>query len=153
AGVDQSRIDIVYDGVPLLPVTENRQTIVTPAFADPRKATALAAEAASLAGVDLRFSRYLDSDLSEASLFLYLTQIEGLGSAALLAMSAGVPVIASAVGGLTEVVQHETTGLLVDNEAAAVAAAIRRCRENPDWARQLGLNGRRRIIESFTMQL
>src|SRR5262249_1226696 len=104
AGGGPYPIAIVYDGGAFLPVSENHKTIVTPTFADPRKATALASEAATLSGVDLRFSHDLDSDLSEASLFLYLTEMEGLGSAALLAMSAGVPVIASAVGGLTEVV-------------------------------------------------
>jgi glycosyltransferase involved in cell wall biosynthesis len=135
-----------------LPPADRPHVIVTPEFADSRKATALVREAAKLAGVDLRCSRDLQSDLREASLFLYLSDMEGLGSAALLAMSAGVPVIASAVGGLKEVVQHETTGLLVENEVTAVAAAIKRSQQNPEWAAQLGANGRRRVIECFTIQ-
>jgi glycosyltransferase involved in cell wall biosynthesis len=152
AGINLSRIDIVYDGVPVLPPAAEPHVIVAPQFADSRKGTALAAQSAALAGFDLRFSSDLQADLSEASLFLYLSDMEGLGSAALLAMSAGVPVIASAAGGLKEVVRHETTGLLVQNEPNAIAAAIQRCQQNPKWAAQLGANGRRRVLECFTIQ-
>ena len=60
------------------------------------------------------------------ALFLYITHSEGLGSAVLLAMAAGVPVIASNVGGLPEIVEHERTGLLTENTAQAIANAIRR---------------------------
>jgi len=52
---------------------------------------------------------------------------EGLPLAVLEAMAAGVPVVATDIGGTREVVQHEHTGLLVPvNDSAAFADALRR---------------------------
>lgn len=48
--------------------------------------------------------RNLEEDLRECDVFVYLSDMEGLGSAALLAQAAGVPVVASAAGGLPEAV-------------------------------------------------
>ena len=61
-----------------------------------------------------QISQHLEADLRDAAMLVYLTASEGLGSGALLAMSAGVPVIASRVGGLPEIVRHRETGLLVE---------------------------------------
>jgi glycosyltransferase involved in cell wall biosynthesis len=124
AGVDQSRIVVVYDGVPPLPPSTRIGPIVAPATADPRKGSALAGHAARLGGFDLRFSSDLVSDFASARLFLYLSEEEGLGSAVLLAMAAGVPVIASRVGGLPEAVDDGVTGRLVENRPQEVAAAV-----------------------------
>lgn len=85
-------------------------------------------------------------------MLVYLTGSEGLGSGALLAMSAGVPVIASRVGGLPEIVRHRETGLLVENTAESVAAAIRELTEDRALARRLGEAGRRAVSERFTVQ-
>jgi glycosyltransferase involved in cell wall biosynthesis len=69
----------------------------------------------------------------------------------LLAMSAGVPVIASDVGGLREVVRHRESGLLVENRADAIAAAIRELRDDPDLGRRLAAEARRAVLERFTV--
>ncbi len=102
--------------------------------------------------LDLAISRHLESDLRDAAILVYLTASEGLGSGALLAMSAGVPVIASRVGGLPEVVHHRETGLLVENTAESVVAAIRELTEDRTLARRLGEAGRRAVSERFTVQ-
>jgi glycosyltransferase involved in cell wall biosynthesis len=104
-----------------------------------------------LAGVDLEFSADLPSDLPGASLFLYITRSEGLGSGALLAMSAGVPVIASKVGGLPEIVVHGKNGLLVDNSPESFAAAMREILNDPAEAARMGAAGRRAAEERFTL--
>lgn len=49
--------------------------------------------------------RDLITDLTECDVFVYLSDMEGLGSAALAAQAAGVPVVASASGGLPEAVK------------------------------------------------
>jgi glycosyltransferase involved in cell wall biosynthesis len=54
--------------------------------------------------------------LSALDLFLYLSRMEGLGSAVLLAMAYALPVIASEVGGVPEIVRHQQTGLLVGED-------------------------------------
>jgi glycosyltransferase involved in cell wall biosynthesis len=146
-GVPEEKISVVYDGVPLLTPSQGTE-LMAPASDDPQKGSALAGEAALAAGEQLRFSRDLVHDLAGAAIFLYITQSEGLGSGALLAMSAGVPVIASNVGGLPEIVEDRRTGLLVAPED--IAGAIRLLRGDPAFARRLGAAGRERVIEKFT---
>ena len=147
-GVPAEKITVVYDGVPLLEPSAGTQ-LMAPASDDPKKGSAMARQAALQAGEHLRFSNDLIRDLHEAAILLYITQSEGLGSGALLAMSAGVPVIASNVGGLPEVVEHGETGLLVGAEE--IAGAIGRLRSDPAYAWRLGAKGRQRVMENFTV--
>ena len=142
---------MVYDGVPLLEPAHG-SSVVAPANADdPRKGAPLAVEAASLAGVELKLSTDLERDLRDAAVFVYITHSEGLGSGALLAMSAGVPVVASNVGGLPEIIRHGENGLLVDNTPQAIAAAIRELLDDPAFARRIGDAARRTVMERFTV--
>ncbi len=150
AGVAEKKITVIPDGVPLLPPAGGGR-VVAPATEDPRKGAELTRRAAELAGVRVHFSTDLTGDLREAALLVYLTTEEGLGSAALLAMSAGVPVIASAVGGLREVVEDGVTGLLTENRPEAVAAAIRALMEDPGRRAELGRRGRERVQEKFSL--
>jgi hypothetical protein len=151
-GVAEERIAVVYDGVPVLGEAHG-DLVVTPAnLHDPQKGAPLATEAAELAGVALTPSSNLERDLLHAGLFVYITHSEGLGSAALLAMSAGVPVIASNVGGLPEIVRHGETGLIVENTPPAIADAIRQLRGDLDLSRRLGAAGRRMVRERFTVE-
>ncbi|MBM4147692.1 MAG: methyltransferase domain-containing protein [Lentisphaerae bacterium] len=62
------------------------------------------------------------------------------------------PTVASAVGGLVDAVRHEETGLLVPmDDAPALAAAILRLLDNPEWAATLGRNGRALMLRDFTL--
>lgn len=142
-GVAEQKISVVYDGVPVPAWTADGSDLIAPATGDPQKGAALAVEAARLAGVQLRFSQDLETDLRSAGRLLYLTYSEGLGSAALLAMAAGVPVIASNIGGLPEAIGDG--GILVDNDARSVAEALRRDVSG------LGERARRRVIEHFSI--
>jgi glycosyltransferase involved in cell wall biosynthesis len=137
-GVPAEKISVVYDGVPLLERSQGSRVI---AVRKDEVATEL----------NLAITRHLEADLRDAAMLVYLTASEGLGSGALLAMSAGVPVIASRVGGLPEVVRHRETGLLVENTAESVAAAIRELTEDRALARRLGEAGRRAVSERFTV--
>jgi len=151
ADVPADKIGIVYDGVPVSPARAIGDDVVIPAWNDPRKSMGLAREAARMAGVRLKESADLDRDLDSARLLLYLTEMEGLGSAALLAMARGVPVIASRVGGLPEIVRDGITGLLVDNQVESVAAALRALVDSRDSAAALGRQGREMVLEGFTL--
>jgi hypothetical protein len=151
-GVAERKISVVPDGVPLLEPACG-DAVLAPASEDPQKGAALALEAGTIADVPLKFSDHLEHDLSGAGVFLYITHSEGLGSAALLAMSAAVPVIASDVGGLREVIRHRENGLLVENSATAIAAAIQELRSNPELARRFGCAARQTIQERFTIDL
>ena len=60
--------------------------------------------------------------LSEADLFLLPSQLESFGLAALEAMACEVPVIATNVGGIPEVIEHGVDGFLVEPQDVATAA-------------------------------
>jgi hypothetical protein len=150
-GVPEEKIAVVYDGVPLLEPARGL-SVVAPANADdPCKGAPLAVEAARLAGVELKLSTDLERDLRDAAVFVYITHSEGLGSGALLAMSAGVPVVASNVGGLPEIIRHGENGLLVENTPQAIAAAVRQLLDDPAFARRVGDAARRTVMERFTV--
>jgi hypothetical protein len=153
AGVPRERIAIVYDGVPVEPEdTPLGDQLITPDWgSDSRKASSLAREAAAQAGVPLHTSTNLQESLKKARALLYLSKMEGLGSGALLAMAAGVPVIASRTGGLPEIVHDGVTGLLVENDPPQVAAAIRRVMNDPPFAVRLGQKGREFVRGGFTL--
>jgi len=75
---------------------------------------------------------------------------EGFGLTAVEAMRAGLPVIASRVGGLAEVVEHDVTGLLVEpNSSAALVSAIRSI--GTESLKSMGEAGRHRFVERFTL--
>ena len=75
---------------------------------------------------------------------------EGLSIATLEAMDAGVPVVASRLGGLVEVVDEGRTGLLVpEGDATALASAMTSILARPDRGRDLGEAGRLRVERDF----
>jgi len=150
-GVPENRIAVVYDGVPLREPAPGGGAVVAPASADPLKGAGLAREAARRAGVDLLLSRDLECDLPGAALFLYLTRSEGLGSAVLMAMAAGVPVIASDVGGLPEIVHHMRNGWLAPNEPEPLAEAIRILLADRALAQRLAACGRQTVAGRFSL--
>jgi glycosyltransferase involved in cell wall biosynthesis len=146
-GVRAEKISVVYDGVPpLLESTAGGKVFAL------QKGASLAGEAARVSGVPIEIAADLEQDLLRASLLVYISHAEGLGSAVLLAMSAGVPVIASDTGGLPEIVKHRKTGLLVENRPEAIAAAIRELLDNPALARGLAGEARRMVLEHFTVE-
>jgi len=78
---------------------------------------------------------------------------EGLSNTLLESMAAGVPVVATTVGGNPEVVQDGRTGLLVPpRDPHALANAISRLLEDPGLARRFGRAGRDRVAEHFSIE-
>jgi glycosyltransferase involved in cell wall biosynthesis len=76
---------------------------------------------------------------------------EGFGLPPIEAMAAGVPVVASKSGAVTEVVQDGKTGFLVDkNNASQLATALLLLLENEGLAEEMGRAGRQRAIDFFT---
>lgn len=85
---------------------------------------------------------------SGLDLYIMPSRSEGLGSSALLAMAHGIPVIATRVGGLSEIVDEGRTGWLVAPESPdALADAIIRAASNPLRLREMGNNARERAKE------
>ena len=77
---------------------------------------------------------------------------EPFGQVVVEAMMAKRPLVATNGGGVPEIVISEQTGLLVPmNDAPAMAQALLRLLDAPDWAGELGRAGYRRAIENFTI--
>ncbi len=118
AGIRGAKIRVVHDGVP----------IPEPARPQAGRVVALASKPVEIPGISVDLTTDLWQDLSTASVFVYKSDMEGLGSAALAAMAAGVPVVASNVGGLPEVVESGKTGFLVSD--GDFATPVRRLLED-----------------------
>jgi glycosyltransferase involved in cell wall biosynthesis len=85
------------------------------------------------------------SVFASADLLVLPSHYEELGTVLIEAMHARLPVVASRVGGIPEVVEDGITGLLVTpGEPAALASAIDAVLTDPDLARRLGANAGRR---------
>jgi glycosyltransferase involved in cell wall biosynthesis len=86
--------------------------------------------------------------LSTADVFVLPSFSEARPRSIIEAMSLGIPVVASDVGGIPSLVAHEETGLLVPaGDPGALAAAIDRLIQSPDLCSRLGAAGRRRAEE------
>jgi L-malate glycosyltransferase len=89
--------------------------------------------------------------LREADLFVLPSRSEASPNSVLEAMAAGVPIVASAVGGLLELVQPGRTGLLVPpNDAPSLARAIESLLADPGRARALGAAARAAAAKHYS---
>ena len=102
---------------------------------------------------------------SQAALFICPSVYEPFGIINLEAMACGTPVVASAVGGIKEVVVHEKTGLLVPFDpvggndfepsdparfAHDLASAVNSLLDDPEKLRRMGLRSRERVEHFFS---
>jgi glycosyltransferase involved in cell wall biosynthesis len=110
-------------------------------------------EHAGLAGrVDLLGARDdVPAILREADLFVLSSRWEGLPLAVIEAMMSGLPVVATAVGGVPEEVVEGETGLLVPpGDPQALARALSQLLNDEGLRRRAGAAGQRRALEYFT---
>jgi glycosyltransferase involved in cell wall biosynthesis len=78
---------------------------------------------------------------------------EALGTCVLEAMALGKPVVVSDAGGTHELLQHETSGLVVPGgNAHALAVALQSLAERPAMRSNLGDRARHSVIERFTLR-
>ena len=88
---------------------------------------------------------------SHAAVFACPSVYEPFGLINLEAMACETAVVASAVGGIVEVVEDGKTGILVPpSQPDALAAAITQVLANPERAREMGRAGRRRVEAQFS---
>jgi glycosyltransferase involved in cell wall biosynthesis len=114
------------------------------------------AERVSLLGA--RSAEDVRARLAEASAFalpsirLPSGRMEGIPVALMEAMASGVPVVATRISGIPELVQDGVTGLLVEpHDPAGLAAALDSLLSDETLAAQLALNGRRLVERSFNL--
>lgn len=91
--------------------------------------------------------------LNQATLVLVPSLVEAFGLVALEAMLMGRPIIASAVGGLQELVINQETGLLVPPQnPMALCQALQELLKEPKKMIQMGLQGRARALQNYSLE-
>jgi len=140
AGIRGAKIRVVHDGVP----------IPEPACPQAGRVVALASKPVEIPGISVDLINDLWRDLSTASVFVYKSDMEGLGSGVLAAMAAGVPVVASNVGGLPEVVESGKTGFLVSD--GDFGTPVRRLLDDVALAAQMSRAARERVQQQFSVE-
>jgi glycosyltransferase involved in cell wall biosynthesis len=97
--------------------------------------------------------------LSRASVFVLPSrvqedgQMDGIPVALMEAMAAGVPVVASDISGIPELVEDRRSGILVPpGNAEAVATAVRALLVSPGAALRMGARGRERVRRAFELE-
>jgi glycosyltransferase involved in cell wall biosynthesis len=92
--------------------------------------------------------------LSAADFFVLPSDIEGVPMAILEAMAHGLPIIASKVGGIPEVIDDERDGLLIPpGDPPALAAAIQRLASDTMLRRSLGSAALARVSREFSLKV
>jgi glycosyltransferase involved in cell wall biosynthesis len=90
----------------------------------------------------------------QAGLLALSSRTEALPNVVLEAMAAGLPVAATAVGGVPEMVIPGRTGWLAPPEdVPALAAVIKRLLGDPEQCRACGMAGRRRVLQDFSLRV
>lgn len=80
-------------------------------------------------------------------------KMEGIPVALMEALAMELPVIATRISGIPELIEDKVTGMLVpEKDAGAIAEAIQHLMEHPEERIQLGKTGRERVIAEFDMQ-
>ncbi len=97
------------------------------------------------------FRSDLDRLLPAFTVFCLSSHLEGLGTSLLDAMAFGLPVVATAAGGIPEAVDNGRTGRVVPvRDPEALAAALVEVLTDPERGRTMGAAGRHRFLERFT---
>jgi glycosyltransferase involved in cell wall biosynthesis len=87
------------------------------------------------------------------NVFALTSRSEGMPLAVLESWAAGVPVVASRVGGLPEIVDHGRTGLLFESgDVSALVAALQALIGDPFLSKQMGERGRREVLAKYDVQ-
>jgi glycosyltransferase involved in cell wall biosynthesis len=89
--------------------------------------------------------------LAASDIMVMPSIIEGLPNAILEAMAAGLPVVATDVGGHPEVIDDGRTGIIVPPEdGQALVRAMTRLGDDPELCRRMGSAGREKMMAEFT---
>jgi glycosyltransferase involved in cell wall biosynthesis len=90
--------------------------------------------------------------LAASDIFVLPSRFEGLPYSIIEAMMAGLPIVATRVGGVQELVEEGTMGFLVPPEAPeALAAAIQKLLDGEDLRHKMGQAGREKALREFTL--
>ncbi|MCA1773660.1 MAG: glycosyltransferase family 4 protein, partial [Halomonas sp.] len=114
---------------------------------DGKDAETLKIEYSSLSNISwLGFKNNIADYIAGLDVFAFPSRNEGLGSVILDVMQLGVPVIATDVGGISDIVKHEQTGLLIaSGDANALANGIMRLKDSAALRQRLAEGATERL--------
>ena len=92
------------------------------------------------------------AELSEWDILFLPSRNEPFGLVVVEAMAAGLPVVATRVGALLEIVDHQTGVLVPPDDVDAMAVALRRLAGEPATRAAMGRSGRERVERLFTIE-
>ncbi len=97
------------------------------------------------------FQSKLDQLLASADMLVLSSHTEGLPVVVLEAMAAGLPIVATRVGGIPEVIEDDVHGRLVNpGDAVDLAAGLQKMLSSPEASQRLGCAARTRAQGHFT---
>jgi len=158
AGIPPQKVSVIFDGVALpdldraaeLRGAYRREHHVTDRFVAGSLPTPAEKPRHLLTGILVSKDQEVSPFLFALDVFVYVSESEGLGSGILLAMAHGLPVVASRVGGIPEIVHDGETGLLIRNTKEDLAAALARLSGDAALRQGLGDAGRRWVAANAT---
>jgi len=111
-------------------------------------------EAASLPNMQFRgYVADVPAFLSEVDVYFQPSLFEGLCITVIEAMAAGLPVVGSDVGGISDSVAHGETGYLADPaDTRSFIECIDRLRQHPDQRQAFGMAGREYVQRNYSRE-
>ena len=156
--VPKNGIDIVVAALPLLLAQYPETVLVLVGDGSERRTLEARAEKVGVRGA-VRFVGSVEHErtvdyLRLADVFVRPSRSEGLGSAFLEAMAAGVPVVATAVGGIPDFIRDGETGLFAESGSAeSVARAVGRVLSDGALANRLSESGLTLVRSSYRWEM
>jgi len=91
--------------------------------------------------------------LCASDVFLLTSAYEGMPNVIMEAMFAGIPVVATCVGGVPDLIQDGVHGFLHDvGDITGIARSLARLLTDPALRQRMGAAGRKRILSEFTVE-
>lgn len=91
--------------------------------------------------------------LQQADCYIQSSVSEGIPVAIMEALASELPVVATKITGIPELVLHEKTGLLVEaGDIQGMANALQEMYDNPIRSKHMGKNGREWVLQEFTLE-
>ena len=92
--------------------------------------------------------------LTTTDIFVLASFTEGISISVLEAMAMGVPVVASDVGGMSEIIRDTTHGVLVRPQSPeALFQALDGLVNRPEGLRTMRIEARKRVVDSFSVEV
>ncbi|MFU0799169.1 MAG: glycosyltransferase family 4 protein [Xylanivirga thermophila] len=147
-------IDYLLDAIPM--VLDKYDDIKFIIIGDGPEEDRLKARAHGISDTHIIFTGYVENIedyYGIMDIFVLPTLSEGLGISVLEAMSFGIPVIASYVGGIPEIINHRQTGYLIPPaNKMEIGLAILNMIDHPDMRERLGKSGKENVEKNFKLE-